>query len=168
MRAIKALLITAAVMCGASAVASAEECPCAPAVAGPKEIRPDGAPIVLEPGLGTLFKMPLAGGSVFMSNDVVADVAVRPMLGSNDLISVHAKKPGTAVLYAVDGDGRVLLSRVVEVPSGPAPIMVRVMRGQKTDIWRPLPQQEPESSAPDHSVEPTNPTISASAQTTPR
>jgi hypothetical protein len=146
-------------MFGGSAVAGAEECACAPAVAGaafgPKEVRPSGPPIVVKPGSATLFRTSPTVNNVMISDDTVADVHVL-----DGLVYVRGKKPGKTVLYVVNDGGQVLLNRVVEVPSD----MIRIMRGTKTEIWTPLPQSL-ESSAPDQPVEPASPT--QSAQTTP-
>jgi pilus assembly protein CpaC len=70
-----------------------------------------GRPILLEAGKGTLIRLPRPAATVFIANPDVADVQVK----SPSLIYVNAKAPGETVLYAVDGEDRVLMNSVIRV-----------------------------------------------------
>jgi len=111
------------------------------------EIRPSGAPIVIKSvGAGTLIQAPSPVGGVFIADTGIADVQV-PTQGGRNLIYVYAKAVGKTSLYALGDDGQVVLSHVVEV-SGPK--TVRVLRGNKTEIWSEAhgkPTEAPGSSA---------------------
>src|SRR5260370_6126073 len=75
------------------------------------QIPPNGRPILLEAGKGTLIRLPRPAGTVFIANPDVADVQIK----SPVLIYLNAKAPGETVLYAVDADDRVLLNAPVRV-----------------------------------------------------
>jgi pilus assembly protein CpaC len=76
-----------------------------------RQVRPNGPPIVLEAGKGTLIRLNRAAGTVFIANPDVADVQIK----SPSLIYVSAKTPGETVLYAVDAEDQVLLNAPVRV-----------------------------------------------------
>ena len=113
-------ILTAAALCVALA---------APALAD--EIRPDGPPLVVKAGAGTLIQTPAPFGNVFVSHTNVADVEV-PTQGGRRLFYVHGKKTGKVSLYALGDDGQVVLSRTVEVQGIRT---VRVLRGKNEQIW---------------------------------
>lgn len=75
------------------------------------QIPASGVPILLEAGKGTLIRLPRPAGTVFIANPDVADVQIK----SPSLIYLNAKAPGETVLYAVDGDDRILLNAPVRV-----------------------------------------------------
>lgn len=75
------------------------------------QIPPNGRPIVLEAGKGTLIRLPRPASTVFIANPDIADVQVKSPL----LIYLNAKAPGETVLYAVDAEDRVLLNAPVRV-----------------------------------------------------
>jgi pilus assembly protein CpaC len=103
--------VVAAAPVPAAATVSATET-AEPAAGGvTTEIPPSGPPIVLEAGKGTLIKLPRPASTVFIANPDVADVQVK----SPALIYLNAKAPGETVLYAVDGEDRVLLNAPVRV-----------------------------------------------------
>jgi pilus assembly protein CpaC len=68
---------------------------------------------------------------VFVANPDVADVQI-PTQGGRNLIYVYGKKAGRTSLYALGDDGQVAMSREVNVTG---PRTVRVLRGQKEQIW---------------------------------
>src|SRR6478672_10729962 len=78
---------------------------------GVSQVPAKGPPILLEAGKGTLIRLPRPAATVFIANPDVADVQVK----SPSLIYVNAKAPGETVLYAVDGDDRVLMNSVIRV-----------------------------------------------------
>jgi pilus assembly protein CpaC len=75
------------------------------------QIPASGVPILLESGKGTLIRLPRPAGTVFIANPDVADVQIK----SPSLIYLNAKAPGETVLYAVDGEDRILLNAPVRV-----------------------------------------------------
>ena len=75
------------------------------------QIPPKGPPIVLEAGKGTLIRLQRPAATVFIANPDVADVQVK----SPSMIYVNAKAPGETVLYAVDGEDRVLMNSIIRV-----------------------------------------------------
>ena len=75
------------------------------------QIPASGVPILLEAGKGTLIRLPRPAGTVFIANPDVADVQIK----SPSLIYLNAKAPGETVLYAVDGEDRILLNAPVRV-----------------------------------------------------
>ena len=78
---------------------------------GVSQIRPTGAPIILEASKGTLIRLPRPASTVFVANPDIADVQVK----SPSLIYISAKTPGETVLYAVDARDEVLLNAPVRV-----------------------------------------------------
>src|SRR6266481_4650131 len=78
---------------------------------GVSQVPAKGPPILLEAGKGTLIRLPRPAATVFIANPDVADVQVK----SPSMIYVNAKTPGETVLYAVDGDDRVLMNSVIRV-----------------------------------------------------
>src|SRR5882757_4936617 len=78
---------------------------------GVSQVPAKGPPILLEAGKGTLIRLPRPAATVFIANPDVADVQVK----SPSLIYVNAKAPGETVLYAVDGEDRVLMNSVIRV-----------------------------------------------------
>ncbi len=78
------------------------------------QIVPTEAPtLTLEVNKGTALKLPGPASTVFVAAPDIADVQVR----SPTMVYVFAKKPGDTVLYAVDGQDRVLLNTIVRVTS---------------------------------------------------
>src|SRR5438445_5514205 len=75
------------------------------------QVRPNGPPVLLEAGKGTLIRLPRPAGTVFIANPEVADVQVK----SPSLIYLNAKAPVETVLYAVDAEDRILLNAPVRV-----------------------------------------------------
>ncbi len=69
--------------------------------------------LTLEVNKGTALKLPGPASTVFVAAPDIADVQVR----SPTMVYVFAKKAGDTVLYAVDGQDRVLLNTVVRVTS---------------------------------------------------
>jgi pilus assembly protein CpaC len=69
--------------------------------------------LTLEVNKGTALKLPGPASTVFVAAPDIADVQVR----SPTIVYVFAKKPGDTVLYAVDGQDRVLLNTIVRVTS---------------------------------------------------
>ncbi|MBY0319878.1 MAG: pilus assembly protein N-terminal domain-containing protein [Reyranella sp.] len=69
--------------------------------------------LTLEVNKGTALKLPGPASTVFVAAPDIADVQVR----SPNMVYVFAKKPGDTVLYAVDGQDRVLLNTIVRVTS---------------------------------------------------
>ncbi|SEN78215.1 Flp pilus assembly protein, secretin CpaC [Rhodospirillales bacterium URHD0017] len=69
--------------------------------------------LTLEVNKGTALKLPGPASTVFVAAPDIADVQVR----SPTMVYVFAKKPGDTVLYAVDGQDRVLLNTIVRVTS---------------------------------------------------
>jgi pilus assembly protein CpaC len=69
--------------------------------------------LTLEVNKGTALKLPGPASTVFVAAPDIADVQVR----SPSMVYVFAKKPGDTVLYAVDGQDRVLLNTIVRVTS---------------------------------------------------
>jgi pilus assembly protein CpaC len=67
----------------------------------------------LEVNKGTAIRLPGPATTVFVAAPDIADVQVK----SPSMIYVFAKKPGDTVLYAVDGQDRVLLNTIVSVTS---------------------------------------------------
>jgi pilus assembly protein CpaC len=67
----------------------------------------------LEVNKGTAIRLPGPATTVFVAAPDIADVQVK----SPGMIYVFAKKPGDTVLYAVDGQDRVLLNTIVSVTS---------------------------------------------------
>jgi pilus assembly protein CpaC len=110
----------------------------APALAD--DIRPNGPPLVLKPGAGTLLEAPVPLGNVFIASSDIANVQAYPMEGGKNLVYVYAKKPGTTSLYALDESGHVALNRIVEV-QGPRTVLV--LRGPKREVWSEAPSSEP-------------------------
>lgn len=101
-----------------------------PAVAD--EIHPNGPPIVISrAGIGVLVQTDIPFGNVFVANPDVADVQI-PTQGDRNLIYIYGKKAGRTSLYALGDGGQVAMSREVNV-SGPR--TVRVLHGQKEQIW---------------------------------
>jgi pilus assembly protein CpaC len=81
---------------------------------GQSEVVPTEAPtLTLEVNKGTALKLPGAAATVFVAAPDIADVQVR----SPTMVYVFAKKAGDTVLYAVDGQDRVLLNTIVRVTS---------------------------------------------------
>src|SRR5438552_4456464 len=78
---------------------------------GVSQVPAKGPPILLEAGKGTLIRLPRPAATVFIANPDVADVQVK----SPSMIYVNAKTPGETVLYAVDGEDRVLMNSVIRV-----------------------------------------------------
>ncbi len=81
------------------------------AMAAMRQIPPNGAPILLETGKGTLLRLPRPASTVFIANPDIADVQVK----SPALIYLSGKTPGDTVVYAVDADDNVLLHAPVQV-----------------------------------------------------
>jgi pilus assembly protein CpaC len=75
------------------------------------QVPPNGAPIALEAGKGTLLRLNAAAATVFIANPDIADVQVK----SPSLIYLSAKAPGETVIYAVDAADNVLLHSPVRV-----------------------------------------------------
>jgi pilus assembly protein CpaC len=75
------------------------------------QVPPNGAPIALEAGKGTLLRLNAAAATVFIANPDIADVQVK----SPSLIYLSAKQPGETVIYAVDAADNVLLHSPVRV-----------------------------------------------------
>src|SRR5580693_3455911 len=75
------------------------------------QIPPNGAPIVLDAGKGTLIRLNAPASTVFVANPDIADVQVK----SPSLIYISAKAPGETVIYAVDASDSVLLNSPVRV-----------------------------------------------------
>jgi pilus assembly protein CpaC len=100
-----------------------------PAVAD--EIRPNGPPIVVKAGVGTLIQASSPVGNVFVANTAIADVEIPP-LGNRNLIYVYGKKSGKTSIYALGDDGQVAISREVNVTG---PRTVRVLHGQREQVW---------------------------------
>jgi Flp pilus assembly secretin CpaC len=129
----------------------------APALAA-DEIRPSGPALALRVSGGTLLQAPRPLASVFIANPDIANVQI-PEQGDKDLIFVLGKTAGKTTLYAVGIDGRVALSQTVEVTG---PKTVRVMRGNKSEIW---------SEAHEHALNvsdlPTGSTVTMPAGTAP-
>ena len=69
--------------------------------------------LTLEVNKGTALKLPGPASTVFVAAPDIADVQVR----SPTMVYVFAKKAGDTVLYAVDGQDRVLLNTIVRVTS---------------------------------------------------
>ncbi|MBV9829674.1 MAG: type II and III secretion system protein family protein [Alphaproteobacteria bacterium] len=88
------------------------------------QVPASGPPILLEAGKGTLIRLNRAAGTVFIANPDIADVQIK----SPSLIYVSAKAPGETVLYAVDGDDKVLLNAPVRVSHD----LSRVRQGMNT------------------------------------
>ena len=81
---------------------------------GQSEVVPTEAPtLTLEVNKGTALKLPGPAATVFVAAPDIADVQVR----SPTMVYVFAKKAGDTVLYAVDGQDRVLLNTIVRVTS---------------------------------------------------
>jgi pilus assembly protein CpaC len=81
---------------------------------GQSQIVPTEPPtLTLEVNKGTALKLPGPASTVFVAAPDIADVQVR----SPNMVYVFAKKPGDTVLYAVDGQDRVLLNTIVRVTS---------------------------------------------------
>lgn len=76
-------------------------------------IRPTGAPVVIEIGKGTLFRLPRPAATIFVANPDIADVQVKSP--SLIYISANKTKPGETVFYAVDDKDEVLVSTVIRV-----------------------------------------------------
>ncbi|HEY1798458.1 MAG TPA: type II and III secretion system protein family protein [Stellaceae bacterium] len=81
------------------------------ATATTRQIPPNGQPILLESGKGTLIRLPRPASTVFIANPDIADVQVK----SPALIYLSAKAPGDTVVYAVDANDDVLLHAPVHV-----------------------------------------------------
>jgi pilus assembly protein CpaC len=77
---------------------------------GAVDVRPTGT-IALAAGQGTLIRLARPATTVFVANPDIADVQVK----SPALVYVSAKTPGQTVIYAVDKDDRVLLSKAIKV-----------------------------------------------------
>src|SRR5579862_4347070 len=122
---IRTALVTAlAILCATAAAAEtpapAPPAPTPPAAApAPTPTGPDaisqvpatGRPIVIEAGKGTLIRLSQPAATVFIANPDIADVQVK----SPSLIYLNAKSPGETVVYAVDGNDKVLLHAPVRV-----------------------------------------------------
>jgi len=76
-------------------------------------IRPAGAPVVIEIGKGTLFRLPRPAATIFVANPDIADVQVKSP--SLIYISANKTKPGETVFYAVDDKDEVLVNTVIRV-----------------------------------------------------
>jgi pilus assembly protein CpaC len=76
-------------------------------------IRATGAPVVIEIGKGTLFRLPRPAATVFVANPDIADVQVKSP--SLIYISANKTKPGETVVYAVDDKDEVLVNTVIRV-----------------------------------------------------
>jgi len=113
-------ILTAAALCVALA---------APALA--EDIRPNGPPLAVKVGDGALIRTDMPVGNVFIADPSLADVQIAP-LGDRNLVYVLGRKAGKTAVYALGDDGQVAMSRQVDV-SGPR--TVRVLRGQKEQIW---------------------------------
>jgi len=122
------------------------------------EIRPSGPAVVLPINSGTLLQSPRPLASVFIANPDIANVQI-PDQGSKDLIFVLGKTAGKTTLYAVGDDGRVAVSQTVEVTG---PKTVRVMRGNKSEIW-----SEAHEHAPNLTDLPTGSTVTMPAGVPP-
>jgi len=109
-----------------------------PAIAA-EEIRPSGPAIALRVSGGTMLQSPRPLASVFIANPDIANVQI-PEQGSKDLIFVLGKTAGKTTLYAVGDDGRVAVSQTVEVTG---PKTVRLMRGNKSEIWSEAHEHAP-------------------------
>jgi Flp pilus assembly secretin CpaC len=114
-------ILTAAALCVALA---------APAFAD-DVIVPNGPPLAVKAGSGTLIQTTAPIGNVFIADPAIADVQV-PEQGRRNLVYVFGKKTGKTSLYALGDDGEVRLSRVVEVQG---PRTVRVLHGKGEQIW---------------------------------
>jgi Flp pilus assembly secretin CpaC len=101
----------------------------APALA--EDIRPNGPPLTVKVGAGTLIRTDIPIGNVFIADSTLADVQIPP-LGDKTLVYVHGKKAGKTSLYALGDDGQVAMSREVDVSGSKT---VRVLRGQREQIW---------------------------------
>lgn len=67
--------------------------------------------ITLDASKGTLIRLGAAAATVFVADPEIADVQVK----SPRLVYLTGKKPGETVVYAVDGNERVLLNQRVHV-----------------------------------------------------
>lgn len=81
------------------------------AVAAPQILFANGAPLGLDIGKGVVVRLDHACASVFVSDPAIADV----QLESPTMLSISAKAPGEATVYAIDGQDHVLFSTVVDV-----------------------------------------------------
>ena len=76
-----------------------------------RQIRANGAPIILEIRKGTLVHLAAPAATVFIADPDIADIQVK----SPTLIYISAKAPGETVLYAVDDSDHVLLNSPIRV-----------------------------------------------------
>jgi len=114
-----ALVAALAILYAMAAVAQTPTPPAATAPPAPppnvpavvSQVPASGTPIVLEAGKGTLIRLSQPAATVFIANPDVADVQVK----SPSLIYLSAKSPGETVVYAVDGNDKVLLHAPVRV-----------------------------------------------------
>src|SRR5437867_7459390 len=67
-------------------------------IAGARQLPPNGPPIRLEVGKGTLIHLPAPANTVFVADAGIADVTVK----TPSLVYVTARKHGETALYAVD------------------------------------------------------------------
>lgn len=74
-------------------------------------VSPDAAPISLDSGKGTMVRLDRPATTVFVAEPDIADVQVK----SPRILYILAKKPGQTVIYALDGEDRVLFSRRISV-----------------------------------------------------
>jgi pilus assembly protein CpaC len=113
------LMLTVAVNAAEVGAPSAAAAPIAtspppPATSGTvANIRPSGAPVVIEIGKGTLFRLPRPAATIFVANPDIADVQVKSP--SLIYISANKTKPGETVFYAVDDKDEVLVNTVIRV-----------------------------------------------------
>jgi pilus assembly protein CpaC len=74
-------------------------------------VNPQPEPIIIESGKGTLVRLDRPAATVFVAEPDIADVQIK----SPRLLYILGKKPGGTVLYAVDGDDRILFNRRISV-----------------------------------------------------
>jgi Flp pilus assembly secretin CpaC len=94
-------------------------------------IRPNGPPLAIKAGSGVLIQTAAPIRNVFVADTAIADVHV-PTQGDRNLVYVSGKKSGKTSFYVLGDDGQVVSSHAVDVAG---PRTVRVLRGQKEQIW---------------------------------
>lgn len=130
-----ALALFASVLTGQSATGAVLIESSAAPRATVRDIRPNGQPIDLGVGAGTLIYLPAVPRTIFVADQKIADVQLNS--SNAHFIYVFGKKPGTTVLYAQDAAGHIILNNAVVVATPPQP--VTIIRGAQLYSGKPPP-----------------------------
>jgi len=92
-----------------------------------------------------LLKIPERTTTIVIGNPLIADAALQ----SGGLLVVTGKGYGATNLLALDRDGRVVMSKTVEVVGPPKEDLVVVYRGVARETWSCAPECQPRNTLGD-------------------